>query len=177
MRNEQFYKIVIVLLLLLNGGTLAFLWMNNNKEQQMGHMPPRPGRNHVDRMMSEKLNLTPDQENTFQLLKEEHHGQMVAIQHEESQLHKDLFLLLKSSNIDTAARNEFFRKLAENDREKEDVTFEHFVKLRLILTPDQVGEFDKLVEEIASQILSHPRMGRGGPPPHPDGPPPPPEER
>jgi len=171
MRNEQFYKIVIVLLLLLNGGTLVFLWMNNSKQQDTPpHMVPPHGRNPVDRMMSEKLALTQAQEELFRGLKDEHHRQMTEIQQEERQLHQDMFLLLKADNTDTTAKNAFMAKLELNDRIKEEVTFEHFRKLRLILTPEQKPKFDELMEEIASQILSqHRRQGSDGPPPPPPG--------
>lgn len=171
MKNEQFYKIVIVLLLLLNGGTLVFLWVNNNRQQERPPHATPHGRNPVDRMMSEKLGLTQEQEEQFRGLKQEHHGQMTEIQQEEKQLHQDMFLLLKADHTDTAARNAFMTKLEANDRKKEEVTFEHFRKLRLILTREQKPRFDDLVEEIASQILSHRRQGRDGPPPpHPDRP-------
>lgn len=175
MKNDHFYKIVIVLLLLLNAGTLGYLWLSKDKP---GHSPadmrPGPGhRNHVDRLMSEKLQLSAEQEDLFHGLKMEHNEQMIELQKQERKLHTDLFILLKAKNIDTAAKNNYLVQLERNDRMKEEVTFEHFRKLRAILKPEQEPKFDELVEEIASQILSHRRIGRGpqGPP---DGPPPPP---
>ncbi|MBL7720303.1 MAG: periplasmic heavy metal sensor [Flavipsychrobacter sp.] len=170
MKNERFYQVIIVMLLLLNGGTLAFLLLNRESRPQAqgAHMHEPRGGNPVDRMMRERLGLTEEQEEQFRMLKEEHHEQMKAIQNDEKDLHTRLFLLLKATAIDTVAREALLQQLEANDRRKEEVTFEHFRKLRALLTPGQHPKFDSLVEEIASQILSH-RHGRG---PRPEGPPP-----
>ena len=169
MKNERFYKIVIVLLLLLNTGTLAFLWMKSNRPP---HGPMGgPGRhNRVDRLMSDKLQFTPQQESLMENLKHEHHSQILRIQEEESKLHTELFGLLHSNNDDPAARKMILDKLAVNDIRKEEVTFEHFRQIRAILTPEQLPKFDELMEEIASHIMSH-HPGRKGdmPPPPPPG--------
>jgi protein CpxP len=170
MRNEHFYKIVIVLLLLLNGGTLGYLWLSKSR-QESGHVPPgMHHRNHVDRLMSEKLALTAEQEEQFQELKQEHNGHMIELQQAEKRLHIELFKLLKA-RTDTLAKNNLLAELERNDRRKEEVTFDHFRKLRSILNPEQQPKFDELMEEIASQILSHRRIGSQA---HPGGPPPPP---
>jgi protein CpxP len=167
MSNERFYKIVIILLLLLNGGTLTYLYIGQNKGgQQQGPGMHRGGPNPVDRMMTERLQLTPEQEDAFRILKDEHHSQIMDIQQEEKQLHTDLFALLKTKDTDTTAKNALLSKLETNDRRKEEVTFEHFRKLREILTPEQDVRFDELVEEISSHIMSQHRPG-GVPPPPP----------
>lgn len=167
MSNGRFYKIVIVALLLLNGGILAFLWMKNNTlPQEHAGGRPGPGHNRVDRLMSNKLHFTEEQEQRMQELKEEHHGQIMQIQEEERRLHNELFSLLRTNNNDTALRNSLMERLGLNDLRKETVTFEHFQKIRAILTPEQLPMFDELMEEIASHIMSHHREGKdGGPPP------------
>lgn len=166
MKNERFYKIVIVLLLLLNTGTLAFLWMKANRTAPFP--AGGPGKhNRVDRLMSEKLHFTPQQEDLMVNLKNEHHFQILEIQEEESKLHTELFGLLHSNNNDTAAKKAILDKLAANDTRKEEVTFEHFRQIRAILTPEQLPKFDELMEEIASHIMSHHPGRRGGPPPPP----------
>lgn len=165
MKNERFYKIVIVLLLLLNTGTLAFLWMKSNRPHQ-GTMGSPGKHNRVDRLMSEKLHFTPQQEDRMEGLKHEHHSQILIIQEEESKLHTELFGLLHSNNNDIVAKKVILEKLAANDTRKEEVTFEHFRQIRAILTPEQLPKFDELMEEIASHIMSHhPGRGEGPPPP------------
>src|ERR1043165_6819219 len=157
MRNDKFYKIIIIALLLLNMGVLGYLWFGNNRH-------PEPGGPHrVDELIINKLHLDDKQQHQFQGLKEQHHSQMIKIQQEEGRLHKQLFALLKNDSIDDIERDRLMVHLQENDKRKEEVTFEQFRKLRGILQKEQQPDFDMLVEEIASQI-----MGR-----HRDGPPPP----
>jgi Spy/CpxP family protein refolding chaperone len=169
MNNGRFYKIVIILLLLLNGGILAFLWVKGNNPEHE-HPGGRPGHGRVDRLMSDKLHFTQEQEQQMQVLKDEHHGQIMEIQKEEQQLHKELFQLLKAPSTDTIAKNNLMARLGANDLRKEEVTFEHFRKIRAILKPEQLPMFDELMEEIASHIMAPHRGGRPGmPPPPPPG--------
>lgn len=160
MTKDSFYKIVISLLLLINIGILAFLWIDRRNERSMSrppHMGPPPP---PDRMIIERLDLNDKQVDQFEELKHEHHSQMVTIQQQSAQFHKDLFLLLKTSTVDTAYRDSILHQLQILDTRKELATFDHFQKLRGILEPQQQANFDEFVEELSRRLLAPLPPGR-----------------
>ncbi len=145
MKKESFYKVLILLLLLINLGIIAFLWFNHP------HHPGPP-----DKMIIERLKLDPGQQAKFDVLKHEHHEQIVQIDEQSANLHRHLFDLLKSEPVDTASKNTLMLKIKENESKKETVTFEHFQKLRGILRPDQKPLFDDLIQELSHQLMHQP---------------------
>jgi hypothetical protein len=160
MRTDSFYKIVIVLLLLVNIGTLGYLILPKRAAHTEGnearhHGPPRP-----DRIIIERLNLTEPQQELFEGLKHEHHGQMMDIQEESGKLHKALFELLKKDNVDIQVKDSLLVLIQQTNLQKEQVTFDHFQKLRAILTENQKNEFDDFVEDISQRIMGPHRPGR-----------------
>ncbi|XZF13163.1 Spy/CpxP family protein refolding chaperone [Chitinophagaceae bacterium MMS25-I14] len=160
MKTTIFYKAVIVCLLLINTGTLAWLWVQQGRQQ--GH----EGRgNRADQLIIGRLHLNEAQQQQFEVLKHEHHGQMLDIQKESAEIHNVLFGLLKDSADNSSKKDSLITALAANDQRKETVTFEHFRKLRAILDVNQKADFDDLVEELGRQLMSGPP--HDGPPPHP----------
>ncbi len=149
MKTDNFYKIVIIALLVINACTLGYLFLNHSNQ-------PREGRhgNPIDRLIIERLQLTEAQQDQFDMLKHEHHGQMMDCQQESSQLHSGLFALLKDKNKDTATVDSFMQLILVNSHKKEMATYDHFEKLRAILTPEQQPKFDELVEEISRSIMA-----------------------
>jgi periplasmic protein CpxP/Spy len=145
MKKESFYTIIIILLLVLNFGTLSFIWLHRGPGGS-----PHDGPDHL---IFEKLKLDNKQKGQFEILKHEHHSQMLIIQEESSKLHQQLFDLLKKEPVDTSLRNNVIRKLAQNNYQKELVTFQHFQKLRGILNPDQIDNFDDFVQDLSRHLL------------------------
>lgn len=154
MNRERFYKIVILCLLLLNFGILGYLLVSRND----GHGHPPPG-GPPDRLIIERLKLDEKQQDTFDGLKQEHHGQMMELQEQSSILHRQLYALLKNKPVDSATKDSLMQLLQQNALQKEQVTFEHFRKLRGILRPEQEPAFDDLVEEISQRIMGPHRSG------------------
>jgi hypothetical protein len=159
MKSERFYKIIIICLLLLNIGILSWIWFGAPSKHRH---PERP-----DKIIVDRLKLDEQQQNQFESLRDEHHNQMMSIQGEDGRLHDALFALLKKEPVDTIAEVVLLRQLQDNDIKKDQVTFEHFRKLRAILKPEQKLLFDNFISELSRQIMG----------PHPpgepnDGPPP-----
>ncbi len=151
MSAERFYKIVIVLLLLLNTGTLAFLWLG--RPDTAPH-PPRPEH---DRIIVERLQLTADQQETFEALKHEHHTQILDIQRRSGMLHGELFRLLRSPEPDGPGKDSILALIQQTNLDKELVTYEHFKKLRQILNDSQKPAFDQLAADMSARIMApHP---------------------
>lgn len=149
MKNEHFYKIVIIMLLLLNAGVLCYLWLHNDDRKG----PPHGAHMRPDQMIIERIGLDEQQQESFRALKDEHHSQMIDVQKADSKLHADLFALLKQAALDSTLKNYLLSQLKANDSLKEEITFDHFRKLRNTLRPEQRPKLDELVAELAGRIM------------------------
>src|SRR5437016_4737490 len=96
MDNSKFFKTVIIILLLINTGTLAFMWM---------HHPPHDGPPHergdVKDFLVHELKLNNDQQNQFEMLKQQHHEAVEELQHKGRKAHDNYFNLLGNPNADS----------------------------------------------------------------------------
>ena len=149
MKKEIFYRVFILLLLLLNFGVLGYLLIEKDHRQ-------KPGPEGIDNMIIKRLKLDEGQQEQFDRLKHEHHGQMMQIDEESGNLHRQLFDVLKKEPLDTAKKNRILSKLEFNYLQKELVTFEHFKKLRGILQADQKPLFDDFVDELGRHLIVPP---------------------
>lgn len=155
MKKDAFYRVVIIILLLLNLATLSFLWMGRRGGPGKDGHPQPP-----DRVIIDRLQLDKQQQEQFFHLREEHHGQMVEIQKTSAHLHKVLFALLQQEQVPAATRDSLMDMIEKTDRHREEVTFEHFRKLRGILRPQQKEELDDLVGDLSEQIMGPHRRPR-----------------
>jgi Spy/CpxP family protein refolding chaperone len=159
MNRERFYKIVILLLLLLNLGVLGYLVTDRRDPVSHPPLDGRPGPA-ADRVIVNRLDLTENQQEQFAGLKHEHHRQMLELQEESSELHKELYALLQYEKPDNKTKDSLLHLLQQNALTREQVTFEHFKKLRGILTPEQEPAFDEFVEDLSRRILGPHRRHR-----------------
>lgn len=149
MKRENFLMIVVVLLLLLNFGTLGYLFLVKPTVQMVGHHPPKP-----DKLIIERLQLTPEQITVFEELKHEHRSGINQLNHRSKELYEGYFALLKNKPIDMAAADSMEALLAGVQMQKDSVTFYHFIKLRALCTEAQKPLFDGLVDELG-HIFTH----------------------
>ena len=156
MKKEIFYKFIILALLLLNFGILAIMWQRKDDRRPM---PPAGGGGPA-RIIIDRLHLDEQQQKQFDVLREDHHSHMMDIQQESKKLHDELFDLLKADNVDTVKRNALIVQIQNNEAQKEQITFDHFAKVRAMLRPDQKTAFDGLIQDILRQMGGHPPQGR-----------------
>lgn len=147
MSRERFYKITILCLLLLNFGILGYLVFSRNSNS--GH-PPHDA---PDKIIIERLKMDERQQDSFNELKHEHHSQIMELQEQSSEIHKALYTLLKTGNTRDAVKDSLLKLLQQNALEREQVTFDHFQKLRAVLRTEQQVKFDELVEEMSQRIM------------------------
>jgi periplasmic protein CpxP/Spy len=161
MKGKGFYLIIIILLVLLNLGTLTFIWVH------------RPGRDinpmerrNVAEFLTRELELTPQQQKEFLRIRERHQQMMMVYQQQDQALHKRFFDLLLAVPTDTALASMIADSMALTRQGMEMLTFEHFSKIRDILSDEQKKKFDELFHETLKLVL----------PPPPPPPPPPPQD-
>lgn len=142
MKRENFLIGLVLLLVVLN----AFMLFRMSSRRGPGGGPPPH-----DRIIVSTLNFDERQQQAFEKLKFEHRGRIIEIEDKfESTLEK-YFLLLPNEN--QKAKDSLELIIAELEREKADVTFDHFRDLRNLCRPDQQKAFDEFIPQLFRFIL------------------------
>lgn len=172
MKKDNFYKIIIVVLLLLNLGTLGFLLWRNPQAAKVDVMPIQKEEAPL-RYMADELGLDEAQFAQLRKIARQHGRSLDSIQQQITHGRTSLYLLAKSSEIDTAARNKYLKQIEANESAKHIITLAHFQEIRAMLTEEQKERFNVFVEDMARHMARPPNRRRG---PHkgrrPAGPPP-----
>ncbi len=156
-RREKILMFIILFLVLVNSATLILMWMNRPP------FPPHHGRpGPPDKIIIERLDLDDAQIKKFEVLKNEHHSQMMKLNEEANEIHKKYFQLLESENVNDSIADSYEKQLANITEKREEFTFIHFQKLKAICKPDQIKLFNDFIGELG-KILAGPK---GPPPPH-----------
>jgi hypothetical protein len=146
MESSRFTRLVIILLLLINFGTLGFLWFRHNP----GGPPPSDmlrGQKPFEFLVHE-LSMNEQQKNSYDVLRQEHHRNMLALKEKDRNLHDELFKFLRTSAPDSSQVNSLIDQIGNNHRESERVNFYHFTKVRSLCNPDQQKRFDEVINEV-----------------------------
>ena len=170
MNNTRFLKAVIIVLILLNFGTLAFMWFNHPVSGQ----PDRP--QFAAGFLVKELELSGQQQKEYFLLRENHRNILRQLQEHDKTLHTRFFDQLFSEVPDLKRVGDLADSIAENRKKMEVLTYDHFMQVRQMLTPDQQKKFEKIFDEVLRMVLPPPPPPSPPPPPPPSGiaPPPPP---
>lgn len=155
MRKERFYRFVILALLLLNLGVLVYLLRGNNGQDEQAARREPAG------FIIERLQLDSQQQEVFDRLKHKHQRASRLLKDESKTLHDALFKTLVQQGTDKLLVDSLMKEIAENDAAKEQLNYEHFKELKMLLKPEQRKLYDEFIEDIARQFGP-----RQGPPPH-----------
>jgi len=160
MNNTKFLKSVIIILILINLGTLAFIWFNYPS------FKPTDQHQFASGFLVKELELSkPQQENYFRL-RGNHRKMLIQLQEHDKALHNRFFDQLFSEIPDSKSVGDLADSIAENRRKMEVLTYDHFMQVREMLTPEQQKTFERIFDEVIRMVLP--------PPPAPPLPPPPP---
>lgn len=156
MKRENFLMLVVIALVVLNFGTLGYLLLNKGQQPaNLPHRPPGP-----DKLIIERLKLTPKQVDEFEGLKFEHRSGINHLNRESKEVYTEYFSLLKTDQPDFAAAQTIEQRLAHIQAQKDSVTFMHFVKLRQLCTEEQKPLFDDFVDELGDILVRQPPRPR-----------------
>ena len=147
MKTLRFYKILIGILVVVNLTTVYFLWSSANGD----HHPPHPKRNDL----VDRLGITGDKKEQIMRLQDDHFKKKDALIHKSRELHEKLFLSFNDTSKDSTEIAQIIDDIVENQRETEQMTFDHFKDVSALCTTEE----KKLLEEIIHDVL------RRGPPP------------
>jgi hypothetical protein len=158
MKKTTFLWGAIVILFLLNAATLFFVVFN----RQAGHHPLRPpeGDRRFDEQVIRTLQLSPEQMDRFEVLKREHHRQMLALDEATAGPFGAYFSMLLSGNADSLQKDSLEQDIAGIYLEKVSLTYAHFEQLKAICTPEQQRRFEQLIPSLM-QVITPDKKNRG----------------
>ncbi len=166
--NDRFFtRLVIIVLVLINLGTLGFIWVGH---QRLADGPPRPGGAPKDVVgyLTKQLGLTSGQQDTIAELQNNFKRDIREAEENYRSLHPPYFNQLQGADVDSAKVEQALDALTEGSRKIEELTFNHFRKVRAVCNPGQQKRFDEIVNDVM-HMLAPPQRGFGGQPP-PGGP-------
>lgn len=158
MKKENIWIALVAFLIVLNA-TILFLFLG-------GKNPGRPGQGGQaprDLQIIEALSLDEEQQAKFEVLKEDHRGKMRELNSGTDEMLQAYFMLLESGEIDSTQKDSLESEFAALEKEKINVTFDHFQKLKTLCNPDQQEEFDAFLPTLIELVL--PRGQEKLPPP------------
>lgn len=174
MKDKQNRNLVItvVVLVILNLITIFLLWMGK-PNHEINDRISGDDKIRISEMLKKELGFDDKQINKFLELRANHHKKSDKINKELMLIKKQMFdeaMYKDNGVISDSLLNLSLKKQAELEK----ITFEHFVKLKQICTPEQQEKLFELVERLIG-----PRKNEGPPPVGPkdkfrDGMPPPP---
>jgi periplasmic protein CpxP/Spy len=158
-KKIQVLKWSVIILVVLNILMLVQNFMKPSQKHN-GMMPPHEG---PSARIKEDLGLTDEQMKTFEVLKADHQRAMRDFHEQGRDLRDRYFELLKSDVVDAVAKAELEKRISENQIQIEQITFDHFKKVRELCEDEQKKKFDDAIQH----ILRGMRHQGPPPPPHP----------
>lgn len=176
MENTRFLKITIVVLLIINIATLTFMWLSHRHMHNGGpamhghgghgpHGGPAGAHGNAFEFLVRELNLTDEQKQKLEKMRDEHHEQAAKMHRQNGPMHHRFFDML--ANADTAAVLRLADSMGQFHKNMELMTFAHFKKIRAICTPAQQKKFDEVINEALRMMAPGPYDHAAGPPRHP----------
>jgi len=150
-RSLKYWKGFSFLMVALNIAVLLFVLLRPAPQVQQG--PPGPGEEEHGpaKFIIEKLQFTRDQEMAFNELKRAHHDSVMALQREGRRLREAFFAGLQSDTT-FAAREDLVRQIADNQRQIELVTYDHFAAVKQLCNPQQKVIFNQIIGEVLRRM-------------------------
>jgi periplasmic protein CpxP/Spy len=142
-KSLKYWKIFAFILIVLNISLIVILILGRPHRLNAGDAP--------EKYIVEKLKFTAQQETEFNTLREAHHDSVVVLQAEGKELRKIFFDGLKSESPNIS-KDSLATKIAENQKQIELVTYDHFEKVKNICTPEQKIIFNDIIHEVLERL-------------------------
>jgi protein CpxP len=163
-KRIRLWQGTVGLLVLCNTALLLTIWLKPHSDGA-GRGPGETPRDFVVRA----LKFTEEQTRQYDILVSEHQQAMRRLRQEAMGYRQLLFTNLKNQNADhTHFADSLAGMIANNQKEIEMVTYNHFAQVRALCTGPQKPEFDQVIGDVIKKM-------NGGPPHRPDGMQPPPD--
>jgi hypothetical protein len=167
MKRTTTYQVIIILLIVINLGSLAFIWFHYPEKEKPAYRPAAPG------FLIKELNLSGPQKVEYFRLRRNHREILRNLERRDRMLHQRFFDCLLLDIPDTLRIHALADSIAANRRQMELVTYNHFLNITKMLSPEQQKRFDVIFHEVLRMVLPLPPPPPDVPPLPPPPPPPP----
>lgn len=157
--------ITIVLLALLNVTALFLLWYGNPSRQAQFNNEKNieQGNERIQNLLGNELGFDEEQINQFLKVRDDHKKRTSEIQDNIRQIKKQMLNVILQDNPPAVLSDSLLKLSLENISKLDNLTFEHFLKIRKICKPEQLDKLKILLNDFYRE---GPEMGMdGGPPP------------
>lgn len=151
MKKLPFLSIVSVCLLLLNIALLYYVF-----QHEQGIKLPLHRFNGPKELIIEKLNFSPTQVKEYEFLIQAHRRDVRNTEQSIFNLKNELYLSLNDS-ISSEKKDSIIDAIAAKHKDLENIHLKHFDAIKDLCNKDQMGDFENLVNELATMFR----------PPHP----------
>lgn len=152
MEAKKLYKWVIVLLVLINGALLYLYW---SKPAPPEHRPP-----HKRKSITIMLEMTGSDKQQVLKLEDIHFHRKDSLIRRGMHLHQELFRSFDNPKQDSSDIAAVIDKIVENQREMEQMTFDHFKAISQYCNPAQKRKLKKGIYRVLQQMTPHPPAKR-----------------
>ncbi|MFT5336874.1 MAG: protein CpxP [Luteibaculaceae bacterium] len=164
MEKLKLYKFTTLSLLILNIGLIVFFFISKPNH------PPHMGPKDLKLGVVEALHLNNNQASQFKYFAEEHHTKMRVINGQQQELLWPYFKSISDTSIHFNEEEAFYQH-RELEKEKIQVTRQHFEEVKSILKEDQLPYFNDFVNQFIENVLmkgkeNHPPKNHPGAKPH-----------
>lgn len=153
MSQLKFYKYATLGLLVLNALLIAFFFLTK----------PGPGRGHVPGDLEKRainhLGLDEAQHEGFLTSAGRHQKQMPIIEEQQKELLQKYFQTLVDSSSTLDLQNTL-EQLTELEKQKIELTYQHFKEIKVLLAPHQIKKFEDFMKDILRRLLPPKRKKR-----------------
>ncbi len=140
MNRNRFYQITITILIGINIVVLSFFLLRQGPKKRIP--------NHsIRKEIVELLQLEEDQITEFNRLADDHRNKMRRLEMTKVDLLSTYFGSIQDTSL-LQQKEEVLVELQKIEREKLEVTYEHFKKFKEILNPEQTSEFEIVMDKI-----------------------------
>lgn len=148
-KSLKYWRGFAFLMVALNIAVLLFVLLGT-RQHTLPSPPPHEGGGPAG-FIIEQLRFTQQQEVEFNRMKRWHRDSVDALQYEGRMLREAFFAGLKSDSASPDKEN-LAQQIAENQRQIELVTYDHFAEVRMLCTPEQKIIFDKIIGEVLERM-------------------------
>jgi protein CpxP len=164
MSSLQLFKIAIAVLVVLNVSLLTVYLLKDNNRSRERPMGPnfrsnQRGGNIIDDIEG-GLKLDEEQRKGYQEYRQAHMKGMQRINKDHSELLNKYFKTLKKEDGSDEQRNALLLKIQDLEKERIEITYAHFEKIKLLCNDEQLEYFPKVLDNAINFLLSKRKNGR-----------------
>lgn len=145
-KSLKYWKLFSIILIILNLALIFFLVAGPLRK------PPRMDREgNPGNYLTEKLKFTEQQKTEFDKLREAHHDSVKSLKERGKELREKFYDGLKS-NTENKITDSLSLMIAENQKQIELVTYQHFKDVKQLCTDEQKTIFNNIIQDVIEQM-------------------------